>query len=73
MTLSYRLILQTLFTSVAPAGIIRVVKAGSVEVIFSATPPPAAAEPNVRLNTLIGVSDRRYSMLPCGSRPGAFG
>lgn len=42
------------FSSVAPAEIIRVVKAGSVEVISPATPPVRPSGPNVRLNTLIG-------------------
>jgi capsular polysaccharide biosynthesis protein len=43
------------FSAVAPAEIIRVVKAGSVEVISPATPPIRPSGPNVRLNTFIGL------------------
>jgi capsular polysaccharide biosynthesis protein len=43
------------FASIAPAEIIRVVKAGSVEVISPATPPVLPSGPNIRLNTFIGL------------------
>lgn len=40
---------------VAPAEIIRVVKAGSVELIDEAKPATAPTSPNVMLNTIIGI------------------